>query len=348
MEGVIHPALAAVLRAGRADFNQRFKLALQQHRGLTAEDWLGYLQDTLSPVAEKLAAHDAECVAPVIHVLYDQGLPLVAQHWLGAQSRMPLLAELYRQLLGALTPALAHDPLRLSGSLLNALHQVCQHDARLARTWADALARLATNISDVDRVLALGVVLAWRSGLPAYRAAALQASAALPAELTQAALNLSAPPDAALWAALQQAPTSSTLTPEEIAHPPALEWLGWLGGYRGLGHSGALFTRRPQLGIAGGKLAASDGEYTWWLAGDGYGMQAVRMGSQTDWPLQTTSAASPVRVALDGTVTAGKQSRRFTELESADACVWHGGLLAVTLRTSYQVALLRMAVVQPA
>lgn len=338
MEGVTGTALADVLRAGRVDFNQRFNAAQQQHRGLTADDWLAYVKDTLAPVAEKLAAHDVDSVAPAINALYDQGLPLVAQHWLGAQSRSPVLAMLYRQLLCALAPALAHDPLRLSGSLLNALHQICQHDARLARTWADALTKLAANISDVDVVLALGVVLAWRAGLPAYRAAALQAGAALPPALAQAALALPTPPDADLWAALARSPT---LKSDEIkSKTPAMEWLGWLGGYRGLGGP---FARRPQIGVASGKLAASDGEHTWWLAADGYGAQLVRMGNDEDWPPQPMDA--PVRVANDGTVSASKQKQKFTELESADTCVWHAGILAVTLRTSYQVALLRVPLV---
>lgn len=341
MEGVINPSLAEVLRAGRTDFNQRFKAAQQQYRGLMAEDWLTYVKDTLSPVAEKLAAHDAGSVASVINVLYDQGLSLVGQHWLGAQSRVPVLAVLYRQLLGALAPALAQDPHRLSGSLLNALYQICQHDPRLARTWADALSRIAAKISDVETVLALGVLLAWRAGLPAYRAAALQAGSALPADLAQAALALPAPPDAALWASLQRQPT---LTPDDIGrNMPELQWLGWLGGYRGLGGPTALFARRPQIGLAGGKLAASDGEYTWWLAADGFGAQAVRMGTLADWPLNPVQASNTasVRVTADGIVKSSRHALRVTELESADDCVSHGGLLAVTLRTSYQVALLR-------
>lgn len=336
MEGAISKPLADVLRAGRADFNQRFKLAQQHYRGLATEDWLAYVKGTLGPVADKVAAHDPDSVAPVIDVLYDQGLPLVAQHWLGSQARQPVLAVIYRQLLCALSPALARDPLRLSGSLLNALHQICQHDARRARPWADSLAKLAGKINDVDVVLALGVVLAWRAGLPAYRAAALQAGAALPPELAQAALSLPQPPAADLWEALKRAPT---LKPEEIGvnSTPALEWLGWLGGYRGLGGP---FAKRPQIGVAGGKLAASDGEATWWLAADGYGIQSLRMGRIEDWPL-TDGSRAPVSVSGDGAITARNHSQKFIELDTAESCVWHGGVLAVTLRTSYQVALLR-------
>ena len=93
---------------------------------------------------------------------------------------------------------------------------------------------------------------------------------------------------------------------------------------------------RPRLRKA---LAASDGEHTWWLAADGYGAQAVRMGPAADWPLDTLSALA--KTAADGTVAVGKNVRKFDELETARTAAWHAGIVAVTLRTSYQVALLR-------
>ena len=338
MEGVTGKPLAAVLIAGRADFNQRFNLAQQHYRGLTAGDWFAYVKETLEPVADAVATQDAARMAAVVDVLYDQGLPLVAQHWLGPQTRQPVLATAYRQLLCALAPALASDPQRLSGSLLNALHQICLHDARCAQRWADSLARIAAKVSSIDSVLALGVLLAWRGGMATYREAALQAGAALPPQLAQAALGLPQPPAADLWARLRHAPT---LKPEEITvgPQPGVEWLGWIGGYSGLGGP---FAKRPQIGVAGGKLAASDGTDTWWLAADGYGIQGLRMGRSEDWPLQSLPARASV--AGDGTLTRlGQAAQKFAELETAESCAWHEGVLAVTLRTSYQVALLRFA-----
>jgi len=332
---VIGKALAAVLQAKRADFNQRFKLAQQQYRGLEAEAWLAYLHDTLSPVAEIVAAHDEAAVPAVIEVLYEQALPLVAQRWLGKEPREPVLAASYKQLLAALASALARDPGRLSGALLNALYQLCQSDVQRARVWTQRLADIGAGHNDADAVLALGRLLAWRVGLPAYREAALQAGPGLPPEWAQQALGLSAPPDAALWQMLAHSPT---LRADEVHNEPVsgLEWLSWSGGYRGLGGP---FTMQPLVGIAADKLAASDGEYTWWLAADGYGTQIVRMGMAADWPLDTMSASA--KVGADGTVAAGKHSRKFAELETARSATWHAGIVAVTLRTSYQVALLR-------
>jgi hypothetical protein len=345
MEGVVSvapaAALATVLRAGRSDFNQRFKLAQQQYRALTGEDWQHYLRHTLGPVAAKVRAHDADRVAAVINVLYDQGMPMVAQNWLGAQARVPELAAAYCQLLTALTPALTRDPARVSGALLNALYQISQHDVQSIKPWADRLAALAGALDDTDTVLCLGTVLAWRIGLAAYRAAALQAAAALPPPLVQAALALPQPPAAALWQALQRAPT---LRPDEVGVEglAKMNWLGWCGGFRGLGGP---FAQMPVIGIAGNKLAASDGEHTWWLAADGYGLQCVRMGRAADWSLQRSSqtGSEPVQVSAAGEVRARTHSETFNELASATACVWHNGILAVTLRTSYQVSLLRFA-----
>lgn len=336
---MIGKALAAVLHAQRADFNQRFKLAQQQYRGLEAEAWFAFVRDTLNPVAEIVAARDESAVAAVIDVLYEQALPLVAQRWLGTEPREPVLASSYRQLLAALAPALARDPARISGALINALYQLCREDAPRARVWAQRLADLGAGNADVEHVLALGRLLAWRVGLPAYRSAALQAGRVLPPALSQQALGLPSPPGAALWDALERSPM---LRADEAAALPAtsaaqLEWLGWSGGFRGLGGP---FATLPMIGVAGGRLAASDGDSTWWLAADGYGAQAVRMGLANDWPLDT--APTPVKVGADGAVTAGKFSRKFVELETAHAAVSHDGIVAVALRTSYQVALLRV------
>ena len=96
---------------------------------------------------------------------------------------------------------------------------------------------------------------------------------------------------------------------------------------------------QPQIGLAANKLAASDGDTTWWIAADGYGVQLVRMGRAGDWPL--TPAPPMAKAGADGTVTMEKQSRKFAELETAHTAVVCAGIIAVTLRTSYQVALLR-------
>ncbi len=342
MEGVIGPPLAAVLKARRADFNQRFRLAQQQYRALAAEDWLAFVRDTLNPVAEIIAAHDESAVPAVIDALYDQALPLVAQRWLGAQPREPELAACYKQLLAAFAPALMRDPKRVSAALLNALYQLCRINAARAQDWTQRLTHIAARSADIDALLALGRVLAWRVGLPAYRAAALQAGPGLPPAWVRQALDLPSLPDTALWQALAQAPA---LRADEIggAQTAQPEWLGWCGGYRGLGESGGAFSVQPQIGIAANKLAASDGDTTWWLAADGYGVQLVRMGSALDWPLGAPPSAMPsaATVGADGTVTAGKQSRKFAELETAHTAVVCAGIIAVTLHTSYQVALLR-------
>jgi hypothetical protein len=332
---MIGKALEAVLKARRADYNQRFKLAQQHYRALTAEDWLAFMSDTLNAVAESVAAHDESAVPAVIDALYDQTLPLVAQCWLSREPREPVLVASYRQLLVALAPALASEPARVSGALLNALHHLCVADAQRAQEWTQRLGAIAGKSGDVEAVLALGRVLAWRMGLPAYRESALRAGPQLPLAWAQKALDLSAPPNAALWEALAQSPA---LRADEAAavRNPGFEWLVWSGGYRGLGGP---FAKQPMVGLAGGKLAASDGENTWWLAADGYGAQAVRMGSAADWPLDTLSALA--KAAADGTVAVGKNVRKFAELETARAAAWHAGIVAVTLRTSYQVALLR-------
>src|SRR5262245_58562585 len=130
---MVGSALAAALRAGRMQFNQVFRAAQQQYRGFEAEHWLAWLEGTLDPVAEGVAAVDAAAVGPVVATLYKQSLPLVAKHWLGPLARESVLDEAYRRLLTGLAAALARDPERISASLFNALHQLCQDDPQRAR-----------------------------------------------------------------------------------------------------------------------------------------------------------------------------------------------------------------------
>lgn len=343
---MIGKALTAVLQARRADFNQLFRRAQQQYRGLEAETWFAFVRDTLNPLAEIIASRDEAAVSAVIEVLYEQSLPLVAQQWLGAKARIPELAGGYTRLLAALAPALTRDPARVSGALLNALYQLGQSDPQRARQWAEKLAAIVTsradsdiaNIANIDAVLALGRLLAWRTGLPSHREAALREGPRLPTEWARQALDLPRAPEPALWQALARSPT---MRADEFgaARAPNLEWLGRCGGYRGLGGP---FAALPVIGMAGGRLAASDGESTWWLAADGYGTQAVRMGARGDWPLDTNTPGSlPASVTAEGKLSVGQYSGKWVELETANAAVWHAGVVAVTLRTSYQVALLR-------
>lgn len=338
MSGVVGNALAAVLKARRAEFNQRFLAAQQQQRSLTAEAWHGFVRDTLNPVAEIIAAHDEAAVAEVIDVLYDQALPLVARQWLGPAPRDPVFAACYKQLLAALAPLLARDPQRVSGAWLNALHHLCALAPARAQDWtqrmATALKPVAASVT-VEQALALGRVIAWRTGLAAQRAAALRDAPALPPEWIRQALDIPFTPDAALWDALRNNPA---MRAEEKAAPHKPEWLAWCGGFRGLGGP---FAALPAVGMAGGKLAASDGMSTWWIAADGYGQQLVRMGAAGDWPLAPMDAATVAKVNAGGFVVFGGRSHPFPELETAHGAVWHEGVLAVVLRTSYQVALLR-------
>ena len=337
-------ALAAVLKAQRGDFNHRFKLAQQQYRALTAEAWYAFIADTLNPVAEIIAAHNEDAVSEVINVLYDQALPLVAKQWLGSAPREPVLAACYKQLLAMLAPVLVREPERVSAALLNALHQLCALDSHSpnspnrAREWTQRMAAILKPVAasaSVEQTLALGRVIAWRVGLAALREAALRDAPTLPADWVRQALDIPFTPDATLWDTLNRNPA---MRAEEKEPPRQPEWLGWTGGFRGLGKSGGPFAALPSIGLAGGRLAASDGNHTWWLAADGYGQQAVRMGAAADWPLE---AGTPVKVSESGAITLAGKTHSFAELETARGALWHSGILAVVLRTSYQVALLR-------
>ena len=251
-------------------------------------------------------------------------------------SRPPCSTAL--RLVAALAPLVAREPERMSGAVLNALHQLCAMDGARAKEWTQRVAAIlkpVATFATVDQALALGRVIAWRVGLASQREVALREAPALPPDWTRAALDLPFTPDAGLWSALAQNPA---MRAEEKMPPIKPEWLGWCGSFRGLGGP---FAMLPNLGLAGGRLAASDGQHTWWVAADGYGQQCVRMGAASEWPLESADKSAASKVSEAGAIVLAGRSHPFPELETARDAVWHNGILAVVLRTSYQVALLR-------
>ncbi len=328
---MIGPALAGVLRAGRAGFNQRFQDAARAG-GLDGEDFQTWLTGTLDPVAEALAATRRDGLAISLLALYEMGLALVARGWLGPKAREPAIDAGLRTLLTALPQCLAAQPTRFPGALVNALHRLAQGQPQRALVWAQDLSALAPWCDSAEQALSLGRVLAWRLGLASLRQRALADAQTLPGEPLRLILGLERPPtgeDLARWLHQPQA------MPGESAAPLVPRLLGWAGGFAGFGGP---FRRPPLVGLDAGRLVAGDGESRVALFGDGYGTEAVQIGGG---PVPTPADPSPARVSGAGLLAWNGRRISMPELASARAWQWHQGLLAVALGTSHRVALLR-------
>ena len=329
---MIGPALSAQLQAGRAGYNQLFRAAAQAHPGLDGEAFQLWLETTLDPVAESVAAARPESLARAVGELYELALPLVARGWLGPLARQPAIDEGLREVLAALPHCTASATGQFAGAVLNALHRLAAADPNQARRWSEGMKRLAPWCNDVDTALALGRVLAWRCGLPSLRTRALQEARSLPAEAVQQALGL-------------QAPLSPQRLDQLIARPLAMPdgkptdpigLLGWVGGFRGFGGH---FARPPRVGLDEGALVAGDGDALCRLFADGYGIEAVKVG--TGQPRPEPLGLSDARIEASGELRWAGQRRQFPQLAGASSWQWQGGLLAVSLATSHRVALLR-------
>jgi hypothetical protein len=330
---MIGPALGGQMQAGRAAFNQLFRAAARSHAGLDGAAFLAWLESGLDPVAEAVAAAAPEALARTVLELYQMALPLVARGWLGPSAREPAIDAGLREVLAALPCCTAQAPAAFAGAVLNALQRLAAADPAKARRWSQGMGELAPGCTDLEDALALGRVLAWRCGLPSLRARALQDAQTLPAVAVQAVLGLPAPLSPQRLAELMEQPQAM---PEESKAESAIRFLGWAGGFRGFGGP---FARPPRVGLEQGVLVAGDGDALCRLFGDGYGVEAVKVGN--GHPRPSPGAASDPRVDSSGTLHWGGRGRQFPQLAGAITWQWQAGLLAVSLATSHRVALLR-------
>jgi hypothetical protein len=191
-------------------------------------------------------------------------------------------------------PAYAHllteRPAAVLGMLSNAaIHLDNCSGADLGR-WLDGMASLAHQVSDIDRLRALGQLLAWRAGAAHFRLGALAAAAILPDDLAHAACALA--PDEA-WSAFRAGITADPwhgLSAEDAQRGRIV------GAFTGLGGE---FPQPPELRAAGDLLLVRSGERVFQLIADRYGA-VLHSAAGDDFNAAPPSAPLPPGVALRG------------------------------------------------
>lgn len=257
MAAGISPALAGILRPRREQYNQQVRQRRHTRLGFDESAVTRLVRDLLDPIANQLS--DRESLPRLIDSLFELGLELISQRWIGRESRDPELIAAWFQLLQALPGVLLAAPTRLPAALFNALLQLRQAGADAAG-WCRQLAHFGSTLDTPDTLLDLGRFLAWQAGLAPQRAAALAAAGRLPPALAGAALGVAAEQWPAAYQRLQQDPW----------------WLPTgrctavrrLGGYAELGGP---FSRPPNVASRGNQLWVGDGDRVFLLFADAYG-----------------------------------------------------------------------------
>ncbi len=334
--------LAQALASNRSRFNSKFAAARRYYPKLDADNFGEVLTTLVAPLVEAVAQADSSATEAVAEALYDISLNLVAQEFLGPTSRYPYLIEGWRVLLPRLARFIARDPRQFVGSVTNALYNLSATPGARPHEWAGQMLALADLAPDPDTLLQMGQILAWRAGLAHYRPSALDLARTLEPRLARAALGL--PKDS---------PPIQTIIKDLLADPwlpPAyadgkrsknleLKIVARVGAFRGFG---GLFLAPPTVACSDGEFHVSDNDKQWRLTADLFGATFHRAETM---PRATGLKGSPFKLNEGGTVSHGKYTRVFSELESFKSAAYNATTLAVTVSLSnavYLVALVEL------
>ncbi|HWM86409.1 MAG TPA: hypothetical protein VNO33_11240 [Kofleriaceae bacterium] len=269
----VGPAFAAVLRAEREVFNEKFAEARRRRPDLDERAFLEFLRGAAAGVVEHAAAADGDRCREVAHAAYDAALTLVSEKLAGPGGRHAEIDETWQRLLPAVAALVVDQPARVIGSLTNAVFQLAQAPGARPREWIDLLVQVAPGLASVADLLKAGQLAAWRAGLAHLRGGALEAGDALAPELGAALVG--APRGE--WSELR-----ARLARDAWWAPPAGEGerpsiARMVGGFRGFG---GLFAAPPVVAAVEGHILVSAGGECWVLAADVFGATLHRIDPQ--------------------------------------------------------------------
>ena len=253
-----------MLRADREVFNEKFAEARRRRPDLDGGALLVFLRASADAVVSAAAEVAAGREREVAHAAYDAALTLIGEKLAGPGGRLPVIDEAWQRLLPSVAHLVADQPVRVIGSLTNAVFHLAGTPGARPGEWIDLLVRAAPSLSSVADLLTAGQVAAWRSGLAHLRVGALAAGDGLEPRI--AAALLGAP--RAEWHALRD-----RLMRDVWWHPAESEEARprvarVVGGFRGFGGP---FAGPPRVAALDGMLAVSAGGDRWILSADAFG-----------------------------------------------------------------------------
>jgi hypothetical protein len=303
----------SVLAARRERYNQQFRLARHHARGLDPAEFLTHLRDVVGPVVDAVD-RDPEAVCDA---LVELSLALAQRGRLGSSGAV---VDALRRLLPAIPRLVAEEPRRLPVAVVNAVHHLDVSPTGDPTGWLDTMLVLCRHATGVAEFLDAGAVAAWRCGLAQLRAAALRTAARLPDPLVRLALGTSSTVD------LDRLGADPWLDPSLTGRGETVLLLARrVGGFRGFGGT---FRRPPMVSTVDGRWYASDGEDTWRVHADRFGVDLRRVHTAP----ATAGDVGPLVLEAGGIVSDTATGAALELPELADATSWAsaGGTLAAT------------------
>lgn len=338
---MVSEPLASVLRSGRAEFNRQFAEAHRVHPNLDGAGFSEFLRGVVDPLIREIARVRSEAVTDAVMVAYEIALELAGQKLVGTGARSPLIEQGWRRVLVPVAGLVAAAPARVLGAVSNALHNLVSIPGARGEEWIEALERLGPKCPDVDALLRLGQVFAWRAGLAHFRAGAIAAADALPIPIALAALG--APPDSN-WPELRERlladPWFNPAEPqaERNSQPSRLRVMAQAGAFRGFG---GLFVEPPRVAGAGDHFLVSSGEECWLLTADLYGATFHRASLPERGPSQPPQF--PANLQIDGTKLVWQNERfQIPSLGKYLSAAANETTLALTSELTHSVVLIAL------
>lgn len=284
---MVSPALASVLRSGRDLFNAKYAQARRRYPDLDTEALSEFIVSTLDPAVGTADLPEA-IRSDAVQSAYDTALEIVGERMLKTPAKSLALRRLWREVLPkALTLPNASVESLIPG-LSNAAHHLVNARGVRVNDWLDGLARFTPLCHDGPSLLALGQVLAWRSGLAQYRAGALELLEKLPERLRFECLGV---PKTADWSSVSRRLQNDVWfdpSREDAATPSRLREAKRVGAFRGLG---GVFVSPPIVAGQGESLFVQSGNDQWLVLADvfGFSLQAATSEEFAEAQRRTTS-----------------------------------------------------------
>ncbi len=262
--------LAAALETNRSVLNALF-----------AEASIGLNETDRDRLAAEYSRSLVDIVDPVVRGLDQTGMPVAVAFelakitlQLSARRAMSDVVALgWRRLIPLAPDLLATSGSRFLGGITNALSNIELSPNARPTSWVETAERVLTkrkNIS-IETFERVGVVAAWRAGMPQFREAALRQLETLDVELASLALGC-----------------TSALPTDRISRTISDPWfdpttgeptkrIGRIGNFRGLGGT---FQKPPLLLSGSSEPVVTDGSTDWLLLADHTGLFLQRIGER--------------------------------------------------------------------
>lgn len=338
----IDTSILKLLELNRDSLNARFHQRRQLGIALESDVWMHHLQTRVLPLVDQIRQALPGQTNRALNELYDVALDLHGVCSVSENSGyLPqLLNQLWESILPRLVRILARDPRRVAGSMSNAIVTLARSRREIAESWLESMGMIGPQAESVEQLLRLGLVVAWHSGMPAYRNGAIDVARQLPPELVTALLGIPTSSDGArVLSILDRLSTDRWSVALDLATTAEQEYLEQVcvcGAFRGFGGD---FLSPPRVFAGEGRLYVTDNQSVWWIIADRYGWMLSRCEVHESSSPMKSDFGQP-RIDSNGEVHWGRASGLFPHLANPASHAFTDDTLAVTLVDSFKVTLI--------